>query len=89
MSGGVHYPQPKLQAWELERMLARFKRLQVHPAEYGAPTVRRYPRSTSEAFSEERAVWLEHYRRPPSRARVWLKALAVVVVVALIVAGAR
>lgn len=85
----VDRPQPKLQAWELERMLSRFIRLQVHPAAYGAPTVRRYPRSTAEAFPCERAIWLEHHRRPPKRAHAWLKALAVAAVVALIFAGVR
>tara|TARA_B100001105_G_scaffold255409_2_gene254695 strand:+ start:3297 stop:3602 length:306 start_codon:yes stop_codon:yes gene_type:complete len=36
-----------------------------HIAErYGCPTTRRYPRSTSEAFADERAAAVEIYLRP-------------------------
>jgi hypothetical protein len=52
-------------------------------SESGWPTVRVHPRSMSQAFADERACAVEHYRRPPLLDRALGIALAIAVAVAL------
>ena len=49
----------------------------------GWPTVRVHPRTLAQAFADERACAVEHYRRPPLLDRTLGIALAIAVAVAL------